>query len=84
MCEVRGDERLAVSGRRFRWDRAGGRMGIAHEANLTFIRLSRADEGNYTCTSTITSPYLTSSLTVNITVGVEIGRKFTIDHKFGQ
>ena len=73
-CAVRGDERLAVSGRSFRWDRVGGST-IVRNATLTFNNLRPSDEGEYRCTSTITSPYLFSTHTVTTTTSVQISRK---------
>ena len=75
MCAVRGDERLAVSGRSFRWDRVGGSIGIERTAALTFNELRHRDEGEYRCTSTITSPYLTNSRTVTNTTTVRVMSK---------
>ena len=77
-CEVRGDERLNVFNRRFRWDRVGGSMGILREPTLTFNPLSRNDMGEYRCTSNFASPYLIETRTVIQTVTVSVNGKFLI------
>ena len=65
-CSVEGDESLTVSNRTFEWKRIGARIqGIPNPAGtLTFDPLYRNDTGEYTCTATITSPYLTGTRTV--------------------
>ena len=62
-----GDESLDVAGadNLFRWDRLTPtfQSGIHQAATLSFTPLTVADGGNYTCTNTITSPYLSSNRT---------------------
>ena len=71
-CEVRGDERLASTDQRFRWDEVGGRLDISRAATLTFNPLRRDDAGDYRCTSTFISPYLTGSRSVTQTRTVTV------------
>ena len=75
-CEVRGDENLAPTEQRFRWDEVGVSSGISRVATLTFGPLRPDDAGEYRCTSTFSSPYLTDSRTVTqkrtLTVNCEI------------
>ena len=61
-----GDESLNVTERIFQWD-TSELTNISQEVNLTFYSLSRHNESNYTCTTTITSPYLTSVVVLNST-----------------
>ena len=65
ICEVRGDELLAVSDRSLRWDKDG--VEASRNPTLTFNPLSPSDAAEYRCTSTITSPYLTGTRTVTTT-----------------
>ena len=74
-CAVNGDESLAVTSRTFRWDRVGGSGSVSQSPILTFNTLSRDDDGEYMCTSTITSPYLTYNQTVMVTATVTINRE---------
>ena len=64
-CDVRGDEQLAVSSRVLRWDKDG--REYSRNPTLTFNPLRRDDAGEYRCTSTFFSPYLTGSRTVTQT-----------------
>ena len=72
-----GDESLDVPsiGRRFRWDRLTPtpQNGILREATLSFTPLTLDDAGDYMCTNTIISPYLTESFTRTETFTVLFG-----------
>ena len=57
-CAVRGDELLAPTNRRFQWDK-GSSTGIHNGATLTFNQLRPDDAGDYRCTASFDSPYLT-------------------------
>ena len=59
-CELTGDESLAVIMRHFQWETLTSRAQV-DEHNLLFDPLSRDDQGEYRCTTTITSPYLTGN-----------------------
>ena len=72
-CEVRGDERLAVSSSTLRWDKDG--REYSRNPTLTFNPLRRDDAGEYRCTSTFSSPYLTGSRTVTQTRTLTVNRK---------
>jgi hypothetical protein len=76
-CAVSGDELLAPTNRRFQWDRVGGMEGISREPDgtLTFNPLSPSDAGEYMCTSSFLSPYLTGRQTVTGRVTVMVTRK---------
>ena len=74
-CNVNGDESLAVTRRTFQWDRVGGSGSVSQSSVLTFYTLSRDDDGEYMCTSTFTSPYLTNTQTVTATTMVTINRE---------
>ena len=69
-----GDEALDVTERRFRWDKLTPtlQMGILREATLSFTPLTVADAGDYRCTNTIASQYLTSTRTRTATVTVSV------------
>ena len=73
-CEVIGDERLAVSFSTFRWDKDG--REYSRNPTLTFNPLRRDDAGEYRCTSTFFSPYLTGSRTVTQTIVVTVNSKY--------
>ena len=73
-CEVRGDEQLAVNSRRFGWDKDGTEH--SRNATITFNPLRRSDAGEYKCSTTIGSPYLTGTHTVTKTMMVAVNRKF--------
>ena len=64
-CDLMGDEALAVTTTSIRWDRLTltPRNGISQVATLSFPSLTVADAGDYRCTNTITSHYLTSVIT---------------------
>ena len=74
-CAVNGDESLAVTSRTFQWDRVGGSGSVSQSSVLTFNTLSRDDNGEYMCTSTFTSQYLTHTQTVTNTTMVTINRE---------
>ena len=63
-CDLMGDELLtgSITERRFRWDRLtpSFQSAILRAATLTFNPLSLQDEGEYECTTSITSSYFTS------------------------
>ena len=73
-CDLMGDESLAV---RFRWDRLTPtlELGIYDERVLSFDPLSSDDEGQYRCTTTITSSYLTSTHSKNVIETITVIRK---------
>ena len=75
-CEVRGDERLAPTRQRFRWDKVGESSNISRVATFTFNPLRRDDAGVYRCTSTFFSPYLTGSRTLTRTIVVTVNREY--------
>ena len=62
-CDLMGDEALDVTESSIRWDRLTPtpHYGISQAATLSFTSLTVADAGDYRCTNTITSPYLTST-----------------------
>ena len=74
-----GDESLDVAGANnlFQWDRLTPtfQSGIHQTATLSFTSLTLADAGNYTCTNTITSLYLSSSRTVTRMTTVSVNGK---------
>ena len=74
-----GDESLDVAGadNLFRWDRLTPtfQSGIHQTATLSFTPLTVADAGNYTCTNTITSPYLSSNRIVTQVTTVLVNGK---------
>ena len=56
-----GDDSLVATEQTFRWDKVDGDLMMeATSDTITFDPLSLEDEGQYTCTSVTTSPYLTS------------------------
>ena len=59
-CAVGGDELLAPTNRRFQWDK-GSSTGIHNGAILTFNPIHPDDTGDYTCTASFNSPYLTGT-----------------------
>ena len=74
-CEVRGDEQLAVSSITLRWDKDG--TEYSRNPTLTFNPLRRDDAGEYRCTSTFSSPYLTGSRTVTQTRTLTVNSMYT-------
>ena len=76
-CDLMGDESLEVTN--IRWDRltpvSVAEMGIHTGHVLSFDTLSRDDEGQYRCTTTITSPYLINNLTKNAVENITVNRK---------
>ena len=72
-----GDESLDVpdAERRFRWDKVGEEVGIHRTATLSFTPLSLDDEGQYTCTTNIRSPYVTANQTRVSTTTLTVIRK---------
>ena len=78
-CDLMGDESLDVAGadNMFRWDRLTPtfQSGIHQTATLSFTPLTLADAGNYTCTNTITSPYLSSNRTITQMKTVSVNGK---------
>jgi hypothetical protein len=73
-CAVSGDELLAPTNKRFQWDRVGGMEGVSREPDgtLTFNPLSPSDAGEYMCTSSFLSPYLSGNLMVTRTLPVSV------------
>ena len=80
-CDLMGDESLDVTERRFRWDRLTPTYNetILRAATLSFTPLTAADAGDYRCTNTITSPYLTSTRTQLRTATVVVFGKYNYD-----
>ena len=78
-CDLTGDESLAVTNRRFRWDRLTFQEGILQERILTFNSLTRDDEGQYRCTTTITSLYLNRTRSENALATISVNRKCHLD-----
>lgn len=78
-CTVRGDELLAVSERRFRWDKIGYSMGLSRELTLAFNSILYSDAGEYQCTSILSSPYLMEPLMVTSVARISVHRKFTVN-----
>ena len=74
-CTVSGDQLLAVHDRIFLWDRVVPSMSISPDPTLTFNPLLYANEGEYRCTVTITSPYLVGTHTVTNAVNITVNRK---------
>ena len=72
-----GDESLNVTERIFQWD-TSELTNISQGAILTFYFLSRHDESEYTCTTIITSPYLTSVVVINSTELLTVNCKLSI------
>ena len=73
-----GDESLDVTERRFRWDRLTPTFqnGILRAATHSFTPLTVAHTGDYRCTNTITSPYLTSTRTRTVTITISVTGMF--------
>ena len=76
-CDLIGDESLAVTNRRFRWDRETPtfQKGIHTGQTLSFNPLSRDDDGQYRCTTTINSTYLTATRTEITAETITVNRK---------
>ena len=76
-CDLVGDESLDVPDvdNRFRWDRLtpSFQNDILRAPTLSFTPLTVADAGDYMCTNTITSPYLTSTRTDTEMTTVSVG-----------
>ena len=62
---------LAPTNRRFRWDK-GSRTGIHNEATLTFNQLRPDDAGNYRCTVSFDTDFLTGTQRLTETVRVAV------------
>ena len=79
-CDLMGDESLNVTVSSIRWDRLTPtfQMGILQAPTLSFTPLTAADAGDYRCTNTITSPYLTGTSTETQMTTVEVLGKFII------
>ena len=75
-CDLMGDESLDVTeaNRRVRWDKVGEQHGINRTATLSFNPLSRDDEGEYRCTTSIRSPYAIRTLTEIVTTSFTVFR----------
>ena len=74
-CDVVGDELLAVTRRRLRWDRVtpSPQMEIFRSLlPLTFDSFSNQDEGEYRCVTTISSPYLTTTRSLSQTRTISV------------
>ena len=73
-CDLMGDESLDVADvdNRFRWDRLTPSLqsAVTRTATLSITSLAPADAGQYECTNTINSPYLTGSTTFTETFTV--------------
>ena len=70
-CAVSGDELLAPTNRRFRWDK-GSSTGIHNGATLTFNQLRPDDAGDYRCTVSFDTRFLTGTQTLTATVRVAV------------
>ena len=70
-CAVGGDELLAPTNRRFQWvkDRS---TRINNRATLTFNQLRPDDVGDYRCTASFDTPFLSETQTVTETVRVAV------------
>ena len=70
-CAVSGDDLLAPTNRRFRWDK-GSSTGIHNEATLTFNQLHPDNAGDYRCTASFDTPFLngTQRLTESVRVAI--------------
>lgn len=75
-CDVGGDMTLAVTSQTFLWTEVRSSTMLAQESILTFDPLLYANEGEYRCTSTITSPYLIETRTVTATAMITVIRKW--------
>ena len=69
-CAVSGDDLLAPTNRRFQWDK-GSSIG-KNNATLTFNPIRPDDTGDYRCTVSFDSPYLTGTQRVTETVRVAV------------
>ena len=76
MCSVNGAGSLSAS-ISYQWDRVGSSSGPSSSQQLTFNQLRRTDGGLYTCTGTISSPYLTSTRSVTNTRTITVTRRST-------
>ena len=79
-CDLMGDESLDVTATSIRWDRLTPtfQRGIHQTATLSFTTLSRNNEGQYRCTTNITSLYTTNNLTEVETMSFTVIRKLSI------
>ena len=68
-CAVSGDEFLAPTNRRFQWDK-GSSTGIHNGATLTFNPIRPGDSGDYRCTASFDTRFLTGTQSVIETVRV--------------
>ena len=66
-CAVSGDEFLAPTNRRFQWD-----TGIHNGATLTFNPIRPGDSGDYRCTASFDTRFLTGTQRVTETVRVAV------------
>ena len=77
-CNVNGAGSLSASFTyRYQWDRVGSSSDPSTSQQLTFNQLRRRDGGQYRCTATISSQYLTSTRSVANTRTVTVTRKST-------
>jgi hypothetical protein len=77
-CTVRGGSSLRLFSTRFQWGREDGRIGGSEDPDagtLTFSRIRPSDAGEYRCTATFESPYLTGTYTTTGSVTVAVVRK---------
>ena len=70
-CSVSGDDLLAPTNRRFQWDK-GSRTGIHNRATLAFNQLRPDDAGDYRCTASFDTRFLTGTQRVTETVRVAV------------
>ena len=76
---IGGSEQLSVS-MPIEWYRVSNSELLSRNASLTFNPLRRDDEGDYNCTSTITSPYLSGTRTIANSINVTVGSKYNCAH----
>ena len=86
MCDLMGDESLAVSETRIRWDKvtSASTTEAFHGAIYSIATLSRDDAGEYNCVASITSPYLNGSPVLTQTVTINLTRKCTLDYNYAR
>ena len=76
-CDLTGHESLAVTQRTFQWNRLTPTFqdDVSSTTALSFTPLSHSDGGEYRCTATITSPYLSGDHSISRTETIIFSRK---------